>query len=177
MSNIGKSYLASRLVDERGFERIGCDDLVEAAIGDELKHQGYSGINDVGRWMGQPYTANYPRNSAKFIECERQVMLEVISRIGAAKAEHPIVVDTTGSVISVGEDVVESLQNLTKIVYLEASPLHLKNLFKLYMDEPKPVIWGNSSTGFLQKLSLNLLKGAIQNFWHFELQNLRKLPI
>jgi shikimate kinase len=144
MSNIGKSRLAERLVADKGFERIGCDDLVETAIGDELKQLGYSGVNDVGRWMGQPYTPNYPRNSAKFIECEREVMLQVISRIETTKVEYPLVIDTTGSVIYVGDDVINNLKKLTKIVYLEASEAHREQLFKLYMEEPKPVIWGDS---------------------------------
>ena len=144
MSNIGKSYLATRLVSEKGFERIGCDDLVETAIGDELKQLGYSGVNDVGRWMGQPYTANYSRNSAKFIECERAVMLDIIARLKLQKANNPLVIDTSGSVIYVGEDVIQELKTLSKIVYLEASELHREKLFKLYIDEPKPVVWGES---------------------------------
>lgn len=144
MSNIGKSHLAARLVAEAGFQRIGCDDLVEAAIGDELRQLGYSGINDVGRWMGQPYEPNYPLKSSKFIECEREVMLKILSQINTLNVEHPIVIDTTGSVIYVGDDVIERLKRLTKIVYLEASETHREQLFKLYLEEPKPVIWGNS---------------------------------
>ena len=110
MSNIGKSHLAERLVAEEGFQRIGCDDLVEAAIGDELKELGYSGVNDVGRWMGQPCSTNYPRNSGKFIECERAVMLEIISQIRASNVDHPLVIDTSGSVIYVGDDIIQSFK-------------------------------------------------------------------
>jgi len=144
MSNIGKSHLATRLAAEAGFIRIGCDDLVESAIGDELKQLGYSGVNDVGRWMGQPYTPAYPKNSLKFVDCERAVMLEIISELRAKKLNKPTVIDTTGSVIYVGEDVVQSLKDESKIVYLEASIAHQEKLFKQYLNEPKPVIWGDS---------------------------------
>jgi shikimate kinase len=142
MSNIGKSHWAGQLAAKAGFDWIDCDRLIEQKLGPELTECGYSGINDVARWMGQPYDAQYAANSKKYIDCERNVMREAISRLknGASK---PIVIDTTGSVIYTGEDILSDLKRLTKIVYLEAAPENGAHLYEVFFSEPKPVIWGD----------------------------------
>lgn len=71
MSNLGKKHWSNRLVQECEFERVDCDSLVEAKLGPYLKDIGYSGIQDVAKWMGFPFDQQYPETSSKFVECER----------------------------------------------------------------------------------------------------------
>ncbi len=144
MSNIGKSHWSRRLAEEAGFHRIDCDTLVERKLAPELAAGGYEGIHEVARWMGQPYDAQYPESSRKYIACERAVMLETIETLRAADPDtNPCVVDTTGSVIYTGEDIVEELKSLTDVIYMAASPQHVDRLFRNYIAVPKPVIWGD----------------------------------
>jgi len=175
MSNIGKSYLAARLAAEEGFEMIACDSLIEAAMADELKHLGFSGINDVGRWMGQPYTANYAANSAKYIKCEREIMLQIIEHLKHSKATQPIVIDTTGSVIYTGDDIAETLRKLTKIVYLEVPEEHRRKLFEQYLKEPKPVIWGDSYSRQPGESEYDSLARCYPNLLTFRENGFRKI--
>ena len=142
MSNIGKSHWSRRLAAD-GYERVECDAMVEKKLAGELVRLGYKGINDVAKWMGQPYDAQYPDTSRKYLACEREVMLEIIERLHGT-TEKPLVIDTTGSVIYTGDDVTEKLKALTNIVYLEASDRHIATLFERYMANPKPVIWGET---------------------------------
>jgi len=58
--------------------------------------------------------------------------------------ESPIVLDTTGSVIYTGYDILKTLREKTRVIYLEATESHIAALFKNYMAYPKPVIWGES---------------------------------
>lgn len=142
MSNIGKSHWSRQLAAE-SYERVECDALVEKKLAGELIKLGYHGINDVAKWMGQPYDAQYPDTSRKYLACEREVMLEAIELL-QSHPHKPIVIDTTGSVIYTGSDITEALKALTRIIYLEASPQHIVQLFERYMANPKPVIWGDS---------------------------------
>ena len=142
MSNIGKSHWSRQLAERQGYERIDCDTLLEHKLAGELVKLGYKGIHDVAKWMGQPYEAQYPETSRKYLACEREVMLDVIDRIRHPSTK-PCVIDTTGSVIYTGDDVTSALKSLTQTVYFEASESHVAKLFERYMSNPKPVIWGD----------------------------------
>lgn len=145
MSNIGKSYWSKKLAEEAGFRRISCDDLIEKRLGPELSELGYQGIHDVARWMGQPYEARYPAASQRYVEVERAVMLDAIATLRKADPhEPPYALDTTGSVIYAGEDVIHELKSLTQVVYIAASSQHVSRLFADYLAMPKPVIWGDA---------------------------------
>jgi len=144
MSNIGKTHWADRLVAEHGFVKIDCDLMVEQRLGPELQQHGYAGIQEVAKWMGQPYAPQYPDTSQKFIECERDTMQNVIAQLRATPIEKTYVVDTTGSVIYQDNKILEEMRSLARVVYFEASPAHRQELFKRYMEEPKPVVWGDA---------------------------------
>lgn len=145
MSNLGKSYWADRLVCECGFEKIDCDSLVEAKLNALHPNQGFSGIQDVANWMGFPFEPHYTVNSQESMRLEREAMLETIERLISKKPDYPIVVDTCGSVVYSGEDVLASLKKLTTVAHLEASVEHGEQLFERYISEPKPVIWGDNT--------------------------------
>lgn len=145
MSNIGKSHWSRHLVATEGYERVDCDSLVEKKLAGELVKLGYKGIHDVAKWMGQPYDLQYPDTSRKYLNCEREVMMETIERL-RDKNTKPLVIDTTGSVIYTGDTVTDALKELTRTVYFEASDRHVEILFERYLANPKPVIWGNQFT-------------------------------
>lgn len=143
MSNIGKSHWARRRLErESGFKRLSCDELIEQRLAPELKKLGYRGLRDVAAWMGQPYDSRYAETSRTYLACERDIMLDIIERLRAAT--QPMVIDTTGSVIYTSDDILEQIRALTKVVYLQASDGHVSQLFRNYLKNPKPVIWGDS---------------------------------
>src|SRR3990167_7468724 len=117
MSGTSKSYWSKEL-QNKGFERYCCDDLIEEKLGKELKALGYSGIQDVAKWMGQPFDSQYPEKSKKYLDLEQEVLEEVM--INAECPHHPgFVIDATGSVIYLGSGVLNRLSTLTRVVYLE----------------------------------------------------------
>ena len=66
MSGSGKSYWSKKL-QAKGFKRFCCDDLIEKKLENELKKLGYSGIQDVAKWMGQPFDTQYLRSSKEYL--------------------------------------------------------------------------------------------------------------
>lgn len=142
MSGSGKSYWSKKL-SEANFTRYCCDDLIENLLGKKLKNLGYRGIADVAKWMGQPHDTQYKRTSKDYMEKENSVMEDLLKKIKKMPKKQNVVIDTTGSVIYVKKSILDKLKKHTRIVYLEVPQSVRDEMFKLYIKDPKPVIWGN----------------------------------
>ncbi|MFA5041037.1 MAG: hypothetical protein WC464_05340 [Bdellovibrionales bacterium] len=143
MSNIGKSYCSKRLAAGYGFKHIDCDALIEKKISAELAEGGYRGTTGMAKWMGFPSDPQYEKSSRRYITSEKEVMKEALASLPDDPL--PVVIDTTGSVIYTGSDVLDDLRAKTRVIYFEASEGHTDGLFKSYINHhPKPVIWGDS---------------------------------
>ncbi len=142
MSGIGKSHWSKELQNQ-GLERDCCDALIEEKLDEELKVLGYSGMQDMAKWMGQPYDKQYHETSKKYLDLEQEVLEEVLIKV--ERPHHPgFVIDTTGSVIYLGSGVLSRLSTVARVVYLETPETVKKEMFELYKADPKPVIWGSS---------------------------------
>lgn len=141
MSGAGKSHWAQKLA-AAGFRVISIDDRIEKKLAPELGAGGYRGIGGVAAWMGWPDDPAYREHEKKYLECEVKSMGEALDEIQASGGEGTIL-DTTGSVAYTGEEICRRMQNLTTVVYLEASPAEEKVLIARYLSDPKPVLWGD----------------------------------
>jgi shikimate kinase len=141
MSGAGKSYWAQRLAGA-GFRVIGIDDRIEKMLAPELAAGGYRGIGGVAAWMGWPDQPGYREHEKKYLECEVKSMSEALDEIQAAGKEGAIL-DTTGSVVYTGEKICRRMQDLTTVVFLEASRAEEELLIARYLSDPKPVLWGD----------------------------------
>ena len=140
MSNVGKSFWREKLAAQ-GFTPLWCDNLIETRLASYLQSQGYRGIQDVARWMGQPYEECYKVRATLYLEKEAEVMRETIDILQHG-ARNNFVIDTTGSVIYVGENILQALRELSTIVLLDAPESLQQKLYQAYLAEPKPGIWG-----------------------------------
>lgn len=141
MSGSGKSFWAKRL-EALGFQRFCIDDMIEERLGEELTRLGYQGINDVARWMGQPYEAQYGSTSVRYLALEAEVLHEALEAVEKAGAAERIVVDTTGSVVYMDEDILRRLSEGTTVVHLEVPSSVLDQQYQRFLADLKPVIWG-----------------------------------
>lgn len=144
MSGTGKTYWSKKL-EPAGFKRFGCDDLIEAQLKLELLKAGLkNGINHVSRWLGQPFDQRHSQNSRKYLKLEHQALKQILSQIAYLPSAAKVVIDTTGSVIYLPKSTLNQLRQLTQIVYLETPTSVRQNMLKLYLNDPKPVIWGQT---------------------------------
>ncbi|MFY9457840.1 MAG: hypothetical protein WAP23_02840 [Candidatus Spechtbacterales bacterium] len=139
MSNVGKSFWRERLATY-GFFPFWCDYEIEIKLDAHLKGAGYRGIKDVAKWMGQPYEERSRAHQAIYLEQEIQVMQEALSLLRGEK--QGLIIDTTGSVIYTGDALMEELRKLSTIVLLDAPESLQDELYRAYIAEPKPVVWG-----------------------------------
>ena len=141
MSGTGKSHWSSRLV-RRGFKLFCCDDLIAERLKPELTTANGK-ILSMGEWMGFPYEANYRRREAQYLRYEVEVLSEVLDYLESDShaANQNIIIDTSGSVIYVGETQLERLRRLTTSVYLD-TPLEVQEkMCSAYIAKPPPVLW------------------------------------
>jgi shikimate kinase len=142
MSNIGKSTWAKRIAAHRSCDALTCDALIEKKLKVQLAEKGVKGLRGMATWMGFPYDPHYAVNSALYLTCEKEVMAETLERL-EQNVLASIVIDTTGSVIYTGTEMLLRLRALTRVIYFESSDAHVDELFKRFLDTPKPVIWGD----------------------------------
>lgn len=143
MSGSGKSFWSERL-SRSSFRRFCCDDLIAARLGPEVGTGGGT-ISVVGRWMGFPFEPTYREREAAYLACEVAVMNDLLQELESREAnrEERMVVDTTGSVIYTGEEILAKLRRLTTIVHL-ATPLEIQQKkLEAYVKQPRPILWRN----------------------------------
>ena len=140
MAGSGKSYWSRQLVG-KGFQPFCCDDMIEEKLAGELLTADGAPLKP-GPWMGFPWEANYGDREAKYLSCEREVLQEILHYLTRHRAEsRRVVVDTTGSVIYAGEEVLAKLRQLTTMVYLPVPLEFRQSLLQAYRSRPHPLVW------------------------------------
>lgn len=142
MSNVGKSYLARRLAREAGYEHVDCDRLIAQRL--FAQAPGTAGVEDLALWLGQPGDARYDERSQRLLAVEREVMQELLRGLETGAGSHRQVIDTSGSVIHAGADVLAALRRQTRVIYLEATPAQSAVLYARYLARPKPLVWAEA---------------------------------
>ena len=139
MSGAGKSYWTARIA-AAGHPAISCDAEIETRLKPVLETGGYTGINGVAAWMGWPHLPTYADREAAYLSEEIAVLDEVLTGL-EKNPERDLVLDTTGSVIYVGNHLLHRLRKHMLVVYLAASRDEQQLLIQRYLEDPKPVLW------------------------------------
>ncbi len=174
MSGSGKTYWAKKLKAE-GFKYFCCDDLIEKKLGGELKQLGHAGIKEVASWMGQPFDERYSERSKKYLRCEKEVMNEIFEALEHISDIHDVVIDTTGSVVYTGKNILKKLSLLTKDIYLQVPQKVKDDMYRLYLEDPKPVIWGNSFSKKNGETNIDALRRCYPKLLDFRIKKYKQL--
>jgi shikimate kinase len=138
MSGAGKTYWAKHLAVQ--YPAISIDDQIETRLAPVLRQGNFHGINGVAAWMGWPDSPTYAERESQYLAEEIASMDEVLSSLERDPA-NGLILDTSGSVIHTGNNVLFRLRKLMTIVYFEASFEEQQLLIRRYLDDPKPVLW------------------------------------
>jgi shikimate kinase len=139
MSGSGKTFWTKKLA-EFGIPAFSCDDRIEQRLAGRLAAGGYAGINGVAAWMGWPDSTPYGQRESDYLTEEIHALDEVLTEL-EKQPKKSLVLDTTGSVIYTGNNLLMRLRRQMKIVYLEASGEEQQLLIERYLSDPKPVLW------------------------------------
>jgi len=141
MSGSGKSHWSIRLA-ELGFHRFCCDEMIARNLSAELARADGT-VLDLGEWMGFPYEPHYKKREGRYLAYEIEVLDEILGYL-AGSARDPaenVIVDTTGSVIYTGEEVLERMCSQTTVVHFSTTPEVQERMLKVYIAQPRPILW------------------------------------
>lgn len=148
MSGVGKSYWTEKFAAQ-GYQTYGVDDIVAKELdpliqlesGSQAVSYADTKVGNLAKWMGFPDDERYQQNSQIYLDCETRVTSECLQKCLASDKD--CVIDTTGSVIYIDAEVLETLRASTTIVFLETSEEKLQEMFEEFKHNPKPIIWNN----------------------------------
>ncbi len=139
MSGTGKTFWTKKLA-ANGYRAISCDDRIEEKFAPKLAAEGFAGINGVATWMGWPDSPTYAEREAEYLAQEIRTLDEVLTSL-EKQPEQSLVLDTTGSVIYAGNNLLMRLRRQLTIVYLATPAEEQQLLIERYLNDPKPVLW------------------------------------
>jgi shikimate kinase len=139
MSGAGKTFWTKKLAASR-YPAVSCDDRIEQKLAPRLAAGGYAGIKGVAAWMGWPDSATYSEREAEYLAEEIHALDEILTEL-EQQPEKSLVLDTTGSVIYTGNNLLLRLRRQMTIVHLAASAKEQLLLIERYLNDPKPVLW------------------------------------
>jgi len=139
MSGAGKTFWSKKLA-AHGCTAVSCDDRIEERLAPRLAQGGYTGINGVAAWMGWPDSPNYGEREAQYLADEIHVLDEVLTSLERDR-NRSLILDTTGSVVYAGNNLLYRLRKQMTVVYLAASDAERHLLIERYLSDPKPVLW------------------------------------
>lgn len=132
MSNIGKSHRTHQIKRLKGFKTKEIDDQIGEALG--LKS-----LEEMAEWMGQPYTERFLMYQKKYLDAEEKLTQSAIEN-----AEGNFLIDTTGSVVYLSDNLHQKLSENFLVVQFDAAPSMREEMTKAFFEHPKPIIWGES---------------------------------
>jgi len=139
MSGSGKSFWSKRL-RLQGYTAVCCDDEIEKRLEPRLRAGGHAGINGVAAWMGWPNNSQYAEREGEYLATEIAVLDAVLTEL-EKNPSRELILDTTGSVIYTGTNLLRRLRRQMRVVYLAASEKEQALLIERYLTDPKPVLW------------------------------------
>lgn len=165
MSNVGKSVWSKRL-EEHGFIRFGCDDFILAQLAKQGTISGEDDLSSLAQWLGFPFDTQYAAASKQYLELEERSLTTALDYIESNQSKlkySNVVLDTTGSLVYASQKIHDRLQKLTEVVHLLRSDQSLDEKFDIYMQEPKPVIWGDAFSMKEKESSTQALKRSYKS--------------
>lgn len=141
MSGVGKSYWASRLAGQ-GFVHFDCDGLIAEQLGVAANaNDPENAVEALGSWSGLPTESRYQQLIDRYMACEIIVMSKVLAEMAHVPAGTNLVIDTTGSVIYTGREILSRLRHQTHIVYLKTTANLHEQMLQAYLAAPRPLVW------------------------------------
>lgn len=139
MSGAGKTFWTKKLAASR-YPTISCDDRIEQKLAPRLAAGGFAGICGVAAWMGWPDSATYAERESEYLAEEIHTLDEILTEL-EKQPGMSLVLDTTGSVIHTGNNLLMRLRRQMTVVHLAASAQEQQLLIERYLNDPKPVLW------------------------------------
>lgn len=140
MSGVGKSFWAAKFAAQ-GFLIIDCDALLATKLQSLVGQIGTS-LEQIGRWMGLPYQADFRQRELLYLACEMLILRDVIAQAKAYAAHQTdCLIDTGGSIIYADPALLQRLRQYSTLIYLRIPQSQHQRMLSRYLEQPRPLIW------------------------------------
>jgi shikimate kinase len=161
MSNAGKSYRSKVLQNDCGFMAYHVDDEIQKSLG-------FATMEESSQWLGYPNSPTYAEREADYLAREAQFTKVDFLDTGGKN----LIFDKTGSVIYVGESILEWLREHSLVVNIDIDEAALPVMMEKFFAHPKPLIWngfynqkeGESVEDALKRCYPDLLRDRLQKY-------------
>lgn len=82
------------------------------------------------------------RTSTKYLKFEKESLQDIFAELDLGVNQNTVI-DTTGSLVHTGQKCCENLRDSSLVVYIKATEKIKEKMFRRYMENPKPVIFGS----------------------------------
>lgn len=138
MSGSGKTYWSKKLAP-LGYVHYSCDQFIAIRLSYLLQVDPLS-LSDLAEWMGKPYEPDYEYKQQQYLAWESQSVIEAYHKL--METDHAWVIDATGSFIYLPEDIQMLLTENTHVVVLDTPEEYLEEMYRVFLSDPKPIVWG-----------------------------------
>ncbi|MBE0687832.1 MAG: hypothetical protein IH585_17700 [Anaerolineaceae bacterium] len=96
---------------------------------------------DLHQWVGYPDEEIHMVRAQQYLDAEKEVLNEIIDYLIKAGEYENIVIDSTGSIIYMQDQILDKLSKLTSIIFLDVIPQDFDRMLQYYLENPIAIIW------------------------------------
>jgi shikimate kinase len=139
---------------------------VDAGIREELDMKN---MDALAAWLGLPGSDGYPERERHYLTLEERYTTAPLSALAN------VVLDTTGSVVHLPQNVRQNLKEKYLVVHLDVGDESIQMLIDRYFATPKPVIWGEYFSRRPEETVRSALVRSYPQLLHERLKRFREL--
>jgi shikimate kinase len=162
MSNIGKSHWTKFLTEQKGFASYSVDVEIQ-------KNWDLDDMAKATTWMGYPFEEKFAKNEVDYLVQEREKTLAC-----PLPKNKNLILDTTGSVIYMKNDVKEFLQENFLIINLDVSKQMCRSMKEQFFISPKTIVWGNSFNQKEGENGLDAIRRCYPDLLNYRIEKYRE---
>ena len=137
MSGSGKTYWSKKLAKKFQLNHVEFDELIgkSGEVANLIKnYPGRDSAEKLGNYFGKPWNKEYKSKEIHFLSIERKFL---------SKRYNPgTILDLTGSAIYHPSQM-RKIAKKGLVIYIETSEEAQREMFRIFMRDPKPICWNN----------------------------------
>lgn len=137
MSGSGKTYWSKKLAKKFKLNHVEFDELIGKSreVANLIKnYPGKDSAEKLGNYFGKPWNKDYKSKENHFLSIERKFL--------SKRYNHGTILDLTGSAIYHPRQM-GKIAKTGLVIYLETSKEAQREMFRIFIRDPKPICWNN----------------------------------
>jgi len=172
MSSSGKTHWGRRFA-QAGYKWICIDDRIARKL--YANHNVKTdNIREMSQWLGFAYEKGFKEKEQLYLKYEEEATGEALDRMENNPTQK-ILLDTTGSVVYLSQEILRRMQVLSRVVCMEIPEHRQEEMYKNFIQHPKPIVWADMYSEQKNETRKQALKRSYQQLLNHRLKYYRQL--